>query len=606
MEDGALDALDYLMTLDFSDNRLTSPPKIANVCDTLIQLLLRNNTIRIIPDFYFSGCRELKNLDIEQNRISMLNENSLRGLTKINELSFGSNYIRDVACGAFQDMISLKKLSFTNNYLRDMPCFEQSHPNMKLEVLDLSDNNLKIIKEEEVLPLVHLQEINLGYNQLPNLDFISGIPSLSKIRVFDNYNTKINPSTFEKSLNITYLSFKESELNAFPILGPSKKTIREIYIDSNKVTCIDIEHVSGMTELRRFLLSYGDIKRFPDPGCLVYFNESKDTLNNISFPQLMNIDISFNKLTQFPWLPDMPDNSEIDLDHNKISSFPPERLGFLRRVRKLLVSYNWAYEFPDFSQLPPSNKLTYLTLSHNGIKHMDHSHIVMLQQLRQLTLDNNKIPVLPDMTFASGSLVNFPLHHNRLTDLNPVITTDGSLWSITYWPVNDNKLMNITKELLEQMAKLRVLRAENNFLTVLPFLTAVGSSLQEADFRNNRIEQIPEENLQRMTKLKFLDLAENKISSFPFRVLLKIPDLRQLLLQENLLLGMEDLSWYSPLPSFVLNITVNPLNCTPELCWLRQFTGFNILKDLYLCVEPPLDAILFDDITDVQMNCFGE
>ena len=604
VEHGALDGMDSLRNLDLNTNLLTSAPNISHVCDTLTSLVLMNNSISEIPDFYFLNCTKLVNLNLEINLIESLGENSLRGLVSITRLSFFRNKINHVACGAFQDMVILKKLYLTYNSLRGLPCFQQPYP--ALRTLDLSLNRITSITEQEVSHISHLTSMNLAYNDLADVNFLHGLPDLMTVNAYLNNGVMMDPLTFENSWNITIYTMNDAGLKVFPVLGLSKLVIRKIEIGGHRVSCIDIDHVTYMGKLVTLYMRNGRLERFPDPGCADYFPGSQSTLNNVSFPNLTSVDIGYNSLYEFPWLPGMPDNSEIYLDYNRITSFPPERLGLLHRVRKLNLTFNRADEFPDFSQLPLSNKLTYLTLSHNRIRSVNHSHISMLQRLYLLTLDHNQIPMLPDMTFAAGSLVNFPLNHNLLPGLRPVITTDDSHWRITFWLVHDNNITDIPKQLLEQMPRLQIIRAEYNSITVLPFLTAVGSTLEIANFSNNLIDTVHYENLQKMTSLQLLNLSKNFIQFFPFTALANMPILQQLLLQENLLVSLYDLSWLSPQPSFVLNITSNPLNCSVELCWLRRFTGFTILKEVYLCSDPPLDAIVFDDITDVQMDCFCE
>ena len=604
VEDGALDAMDSLIQLDLASNFLTTAPTISHVCDTLRSLVLRNNSIAEISNFYFSNCSQLTNLDLINNRIAAVYENSLRGLTNIKTLSLASNDIKDVACGAFRDMGRMQKLSITSNYLRELPCFDNSHPDMKLESLNLNRNSITFIAEADVLPLTHLTQMSVANNRLKNLDFLHGVPALQKVWASENPGIMIDPLTFENSFNITTYTMNEAGLLLFPVLRLSKKVIKIINIDTHSLSCVDIDHVAGMGELKELDLARGILERFPDPGCSEYFPGSQTTIANVSFPKLTWVDFTENRLYEFPWLPDMAVNSEIYLNYNQLDLFPPERLGLLRRVRILQISHNKADEFPDFSQLPLSNKLTHLRLSHNMIRSVNHSHISMLQRLYQLTLDNNQIPVLPDMSFAAGSLVEFPLNHNLLPHLDPVISTDDTLWTITDWPVHNSRITTIAKELLEQMSRLRFLRAQHNLITALPFLTAVGSSLEEAYFFGNQIDTVHRANLRGMTALKILNLADNMISSFPFIVLIDMPNIQQLLLQDNAIVIFADLSWFSAPPSFSLNIRSNPLNCSRELCWLRSFAGFSILKDTYLCREAPLNTIRFDDITDVQMDCF--
>lgn len=144
IEIGAFNGLASLNTLELFDNRLTTIPNGAfEYLSKLKELWLRNNPIESIPSYAFNRVPSLRRLDLgELKRLS---------------------YISD---GAFKDLSNLRYLNLGMCNLKEIP---NILPLVRLEELEMSGNQLTVIKPHSFIGLVNLQKLWMMHAQIdPN------------------------------------------------------------------------------------------------------------------------------------------------------------------------------------------------------------------------------------------------------------------------------------------------------------------------------------------------------------------------------------------------------------------------------------------------------
>ena len=569
---------------------------------------MSENKLGDIPINFFSSFQKLETLSLDSNSISRLTVNEMRGLFHLKQLTIAGNQIPSIACNTFGDSPRLTSLNLGSNQLTALPCIMSSPEPMNLKNLNLANNRLSDGHNASVaLLLRNVTTLDVSGNNLKELtNFITEMPFIKLLWLNGNKHLRFDPSDFLNSPDLLWVKYDASDLTSPPLLGKAKSSMTYIDLGKNKINCIDIDHISNMTEMKLLNFTENDLERFPNIGC--YTNSPITSIQDITFPKLMEIILTSNKIYEFPFLPGMPFESIIRLQYNGLVEFPPERMALLTKVGTLLMQHNNATEFPDFSQVPSSN-MTDLDLSYNNISTIPDSHIAPLVCLVHLRLQHNIIPKLPDMSFASVALQYLHIYHNLITELDPMILPSGQQWSLTHLYASYNLLTQVPGTLLSQSHVLSHLDISYNVLEIMPCVSGVGPKLQTLLLQHNNITHVPAECMIGLSGLQKLDLSYNFIAAFPFFEMAKgyFPSLTKFDISNNLISFIANLESPMILESLHMDIRSNVINCTYELCWLKTFNRFTLYRDGKLCASPPnFVGIAFNAISEIELACYCE
>ena len=472
-------------------------------------------------------------------------------------------------------------------------------------------------------PFTSLIALDLTDNKLKEFtaDIIIALPLMTTASFQSNDIISVECGAFQSLSKLTEINFSNNRLNTFPCLHPlhTDSCVSKIILDKNQISEATEDDVAALTCLRTLMISSNLLKNGSFINAIpslsevnMISNKMAYLLNDIckspqkySFSNLMQGRFENNDLTEFPCIPGMPDGSQLSLANNRISVFPRERMAVLTNVSELYLQDNLANVFPDFSMLPERNQLKHLDLRRNNMTSMPWNFARTLQQLKILYLHENELISLPDMTFAVETLFTFDLHNNYLLNVDLVVASNGGHWLMTSWDISNNNISHVKDELLLQMSSLQILTANNNQIAKLPYLTAVRKTLVKAYFQQNIIAHAPTDHLKGMTVLQELDLRNNLLTSFPFDNIAVMTDLRTLYLQNNYISTIPYLSYLPEMPELTVDVHNNTLNCSRNLCWLRSFHQFKLLRETYLCKgQPILSEYVFNDLTDDQLDCY--
>ena len=586
---------------------IMSYPNLDSCDHIMISLKLSGNNLAGIRAGYFESFQSLETLFLDGNEISVVTKNKMGGLFSLLDLNLAGNDIPSIACDTFDDSPKLKILDLSQNQLPELPCIRSAPETWSLRVLNLRGNMLT--DEHNASVAAHLKNVtilDLGTNDLKELNNL--LPEMTSLKILwldGNKHLRHDPAYFANSGDLNWVNYWESDLAMPALFGRAKKNMYYLDLGKNKINCTDIDHISNMRNMTLLNFTKNNMKLFPDIGCLTRFPNS--SIEDINFPRLREVILSYNQISVFPLLPGMPLKSIIKLQYNELLEFPSERMALLTKVDILQMQYNNASIFPDFS-LVPSSHMTDLDLSHNNISSIPANHIAPLVSLVHLRLQYNFIRDLPDMTFPHKSLQYLYIHHNLIGQLDPMILAPGQLWiNLTHLYASHNLLPQVSGVLLSQMHNLIYLDISYNLLETMPCVSGVGPTLQTLLLHHNNITRVPEECMQRLTGLKRLTLNNNFIVDFPFLMMYqgRFPSLHNFNISNNLITSISSLN--SPLipQSLTMDVMSNILNCTYELCWLKDFDRFTLRRDVKLCASPPKFVdMAFNDIHSVVLGCY--
>ncbi|XP_026879427.2 leucine rich repeat containing 4C, genome duplicate a [Electrophorus electricus] len=187
IEIGAFNGLASLNTLELFDNRLTTIPNGAfEYLSKLKELWLRNNPIESIPSYAFNRVPSLRRLDLgELKRLSYISEGAFEGLSnlrylnlgmcnlkeipnliplvRLDELEMSGNQISIIRPGSFKGLVHLQKLWMMHSQIQTIErnAFDDLQ---SLVELNLAHNNLTLLPHDLFTPLHHLERVHLHHN----------------------------------------------------------------------------------------------------------------------------------------------------------------------------------------------------------------------------------------------------------------------------------------------------------------------------------------------------------------------------------------------------------------------------------------------------------
>ncbi|XP_020498126.1 leucine rich repeat containing 4C, genome duplicate a [Labrus bergylta] len=187
IELGAFNGLASLNTLELFDNRLTTIPNGAfEYLSKLKELWLRNNPIESIPSYAFNRVTSLRRLDLgELKRLSYISEGAFEGLSnlrylnlgmcnlkeipnliplvKLDELEMSGNQLSVIRPGSFKGLIHLQKLWMMHAQIQTIE--RNSFDDLQsLVELNLAHNNLTLLPHDLFTPLHRLERVHLHHN----------------------------------------------------------------------------------------------------------------------------------------------------------------------------------------------------------------------------------------------------------------------------------------------------------------------------------------------------------------------------------------------------------------------------------------------------------
>lgn len=215
------DAFKFLHTFIISDVELeTLQMKTFREAKNLTHLTATHNRLTEIPSLLFVYANKLTYVNFSNNTISRVNPLAFVGANKLETLDLSINKINQL------DPSTLN----TPNLL----------------TLDLSRNNLTIIKDHTFDNITNLRNLNLSFNPIGNLkiETFAYLTNLENLNLKRTNITSIQLGTFSHQHKLTLLDLSENNLKEldFSHFMPILPDLHSFYLNGNQLT-----HLSGFT-----------------------------------------------------------------------------------------------------------------------------------------------------------------------------------------------------------------------------------------------------------------------------------------------------------------------------------------------------------------------
>ncbi|XP_072276895.1 leucine-rich repeats and immunoglobulin-like domains protein 1 [Pyxicephalus adspersus] len=260
-EAGSFDNLSRsLLTLRLSKNRISQLPVKAFKLNSLTQLELNRNRIRLIEGLTFQWLKNLEVLKLQRNNISKLTDGAFWGLEKMQVLHLEYNSLTEVNTGSLYGLQSLQQLYLNNNAISKISSGGWSFC-QKLQELVMSHNNLTRLEDGSLADLGSLSALRLSHN---SINFIAegAFRGLQKLRILELDHNEISGTIEDTngafigldSLNKLSLfgnKIKSVARNAFSGLG----ALEHLNLGGNAMRSVQAEAVGEMKMLRKLYIN---------------------------------------------------------------------------------------------------------------------------------------------------------------------------------------------------------------------------------------------------------------------------------------------------------------------------------------------------------------
>lgn len=372
IEEDTFSSINEITYLDITNNSITevSPSLFSRTLELQV-LGLGRNPLPSVPKTTFSVLRKLMVLTLDNAGLGNAVWFSLPNLHTLKDLQLQGNVITKLNITVLSNFIYLQNLDLGNNGLTELPT-DIFHNMNELRFLHLNQNKLTEIKNGTFMGLVNALNLDLSGNEIKEIDttVFYDLDAVLKVDISEN--------------NLTHIpNFRMS------------RTIQWLNLCSNRIRTLSSGSFEGLLHLEHLNLSKNHLIDIEN-GSFPYI------------PRLKTIDLSFNNIQyiQIDAFDGLQILSELILHHNVLETISVEYLP-LNSLLSIDLSYNMLSMKLKGGMFPKN--IERIDLSNNKIGEVSEFAIKIYQNLRRLSLQNNKL-----MTVKMKDLV-VPLKQSKKT-----------------------------------------------------------------------------------------------------------------------------------------------------------------------------------------------
>ncbi|KAL4298614.1 hypothetical protein S245_057997 [Arachis hypogaea] len=570
--------LTHLTYLDLSYNTFTSPiPSFFSNLQHLTHLDLSFNEFSgSIPSF-LSNLQHLTHLDLSYNRFNgqfpkvigqltklqtlILAGNNLGGklllsslanLTQISQLDCSHNKFQGPLPNKITGFSSLTKLYLNDNLLSEtIPSWIFSLP--FLTALDLSNN--QFTGHMSAISSLSLRALNLCGNKLQGNvpESMFNLVNLSVLCLSGNWSGPLHFSLFSKFRNLGFLS-----LSGFNSFSPCSETnaghqftdlfeLKLFQVDLTNFSKISCEFpVLKTLELSENKLEGKVSQWIHDMHSLEYLKLSHNQLSSVGqFPwyQLVNLDLSFNLLSDISFICNAPSLQILNLSHNKFRGTIPRCLANSSNLEVLDLQMNKLH-----GTLPSTFPRNLISLNLNGNQlegHLPRS-LSNCEYLMDLNLGNNQIEDrFPNWLQSLQNLRILVLQSNKLYGPIVSLKTKDAFSHLLVFDISSNNFSGqLPKAYIKSFQAMKGVFGEEVQISFDYFKTYSFGGISPINIRKDYEDSLSETikgvrlDFEKIpTILAFIDVSGNKFEGEIPDVIGELHKLKGLNLSHNRLVG---------------------------------------------------------------------
>ena len=386
------------------------------------------------PNKYFIELN-IQNKLLDSQFIKTIKENaSNSNLKLIKTLTFANNKIffgnKSDLGPPFQNLVLLNKLNLYSNNLTEIDPKWFLNINQNFTQLNLSSNQLRIIKNDTFLTLNKLELLYLYFNEIEVLELNSfrGLVNLRFLHLYENKIRFVQENLFFNLANLNELFFHQNNLNqiesnTFNQFG----NVKELRLNYNQIRDIQNSTFINLNKLEFLLLSFNQIEYLNENTFIGLYSLKELFLDNnkISF-----IDVkSFSNLTNL---------TKIRLTFNLLVHIESSIFDDLFNLKDLNLNLNQIKKF----RVNKLEKLGYLDLYLNDIDELEiNAFEGNLTSLIEIQLNSNKIKILRENLFKNvQNLQKLNLAQNQLSSIE---NNSFNCWNIIIYTIIIYNLFNL-------------------------------------------------------------------------------------------------------------------------------------------------------------------
>jgi Leucine-rich repeat (LRR) protein len=424
-------------------------------------------------------------LDLAGNAITAIETDTFKILVKIKEIDLSNNPIHSIEAKSFLNpdlqYFYINQLHLDSNH----SVFDLIWVNSKVSKLDLSNNPLMSLKLKIMSELDELKLRNVSLNSLLNLSLSTYFPKINLLDLSQNDLSALNQvffSTFTKltTLNLSrtglasldsikldsikYLNVLDLSFNRIEFISKSQMSnfkVNYLYLSNNRVRfvetgafklCVTLEMLD-MSHNQIVELDLDDLYRISPSVKTILYNDNliqkvRPLTSRPGFnTALLKLDLSNNCIASLDL-----SNIASDMDVTSDDPFLQVRIS-LSRNKLTRIGYTLFNSFRN---------LVFLNVEWNEIEYIEPYSFYNLNILETLILSNNQIRDLDTQALDGLSqVVTLNLSHNYLETVNLGLFSD--LYNLKTLDMSNNSLRTIADDSFAKLISLKNLNVQFNY-----------------------------------------------------------------------------------------------------------------------------------------------
>ncbi|XP_012286845.1 chaoptin isoform X2 [Orussus abietinus] len=489
----------------------------------------------------------------------------------------------------FAGAYNLQQLDLSANFLQDFPSDALRHLE-DLKFLNISNNLITVIERTHLSRLTELQVLDLSRNNIGRLgvNTFSSLSSLTRLDLSLNALRTIEESSFEGLTKLKWLSLQDNNILLVPASALARlPSLSYLHVEFNRIAALSTELLRSTTPTLISLGLTGNLVReipsklFNNFKNLVSLELGSNMLSSVSQTTfsgledtLLNLDLSFNRLTSISELP-LRNLVSLNLAGNQLKKVSPETFKYLSGLQYLNLSSN-----PLYGGFPPvfPSSLTTMDISYTGLKILPAVLLLNLDSLKRISLSGNHLQEISEGTFQQlYNLSSIDLSYNDID--NVANGAFAGLIHLYRLNLKGNKLTSFAGEYFSTGTGLEVLDLSDNQIRHLSATSfAIHPRLRDINLSGNQFAQFPSDFIKPLQFLEIVDLSQNNLRSIGEFSFSQVGRLRKLDLSKNKIEFVEELAFHNSTQLQTLDLSENNIETLSE----RAMEGMIRLEQLNL------------------------